>query len=832
MFLKKICWHKTLGVKKRVRKAAQVLLFALAPLCAFVPALAAHSSTFDLRGPQIKLSVTRGDKTLPISRISELQPGDKLWVNAQFPANQSERYLLIVAFLQGPTNPPPESWFNRAETWDKKTRAQGTTITVPPGAEQAILFLAPETGGDYATLRSTVRARPGIFVRATADLEQASLDRTRLDKYLDEVERTSDLDPTALKKRSTLLAQTLRIKLNEDCFNKPVEQQSSCLTQNTDDLVINDAHDQSLVATLTSGPSSDLITALGSSPAAHGGYYSPYVGAVVDAARLLNNLRTAAYQYIPALSLPKHDEMLLKLNTPPSFHDPKSVIVVGLPHIGGVALPSLRNINPKQTFCLQQSPLVLPVEGTPVVFSTSIAHDFVLHLEGPLGGKTSGSVDLPATADAVRGGFVVDTKAVQGTSLGAQMTGTLRGDWGFSAFEGPHFHLVTAHTAQWTIPALEGGAIVAGRDSTLHLESDCAACVEKVTLIDARDKDLNATWKTDSDQVEVNLPLKDERAGVLKLKVAQYGIKNPDVVAVDAYQETVSLESFTIYGGDQDGELTGKNLDLVSCVEWDGICFTPSGDAVSPRDNSLELVAQNPPASSSPQPAGDDSTATATLKDGREVKVPAKVSKPRPKVTLVSKNLQQASTPSPVRISNHDELPQDSRLSLYLKSQVPTTFPLSQKIEIATADRAFSTTLSVSNGNLILQDANSALAIFDPLKAFGPAAFGPLRFRAIDAEGEKSHWQPLGVLVRVPVLTEVRCPDSAEKSCTLYGSNLFLLNSVSADPKFTDAVTVPDGYISDSLSVPRPNGTLLYLKLRDDPTTINTASLPVLPERQ
>jgi hypothetical protein len=798
-------------------------------LCASVHSAFANSSVFDLVGPQIKMTVTRGGKSLPISRVSELQVGDKLWVHAEFPADQSARYLLIVAFLQGPTNPPPENWFTRVETWNKQTRANGTTLTVPQGAEQAILFLAPETGGDFDTLRSTVRARPGVFVRASVDLEQASLDRTRLDKYLDEVQKTSDVDPADLKKRSTLLAQTLRIKLNEDCFNKPIEQQSSCLTQNTDDLVINDAHDQSLVATLTSGPSSDLISALGASPAARGGYYSPYVGALVDAARLLNNLRTAAYQYIPALSLPAKEQILLKLNSPPSFSNPKSVLVVGMPHIGGPNLPSLQNVTPKQTLCLQQSPLVLPVEGTPLVFSTAIAHDFVFRVEG----KVSAPIDLPATADAVRGGFVIDTKALQATNLGPKLTGTLHGTWGFSSFDGPTFHLLNAHSAQWTIHPEDGGSIVVGRDETIHLQSDCVACVEKIALVNAQGKDLKATWKAvdDGGLLEVQLPLKEERSGELQLKVAQYGLKTPDVLTVAAYAETVNLNAFKIYAGDNEGVLTGTHLDQVSCVEWQGICFAPSSDAQPMQDDSLDLTAQNPSSASAAAPAATtDDSANVTLKDGRVVKVPAKVGKPRPKITLVSKNLQPLSAPSPVHITNTDELPQDAHLSLYLKSEVPATFPLSQKIEVATKDGAFTTTLSVSSGNLILQDASSALAVFDPLKAFGPAAFGPLRFRAIDADGAKSHWQPLGVLVRIPSLTEVRCPDSPEKPCRLYGSNLFLLNSVSSDSKFESAVAVPDGYISDSLAVPRPSGTLLYIKLRDDPVTVDTVSLPVLPD--
>jgi hypothetical protein len=801
------------------------LAFCLALLCAVVPTIFANSPAFDLIGPQIRMTVTRDGKTLPISRVSELQAGDKLWIHPEFPDDQSARYLLIVAFLQGPTNPPPETWFTRAETWNKLTREKGISVTVPEGAEQAVMFLAPETGGDFATLRSTVRGRPGVFVRATVDLRQASLERTRLDKYLQEVQTTSEYDPAALKKRSTLLAQTLRIKLNEDCFNKPIEQQSSCLTQNTDDLVIGDSHDQTLVATLTSGPSSDLIVALGASPAGAKVAFSPYVGAVIDAARLLASLHTATYQYIPALSMPKRDDVLLKLNAPPSFRNPKSVIVVGLPSVSGTTLPNLQNVQPKQVFCLQQTPLVLPVEGTPLVFSTSIAHDFVFRVEG----KGVAPIDLPATPDAVRGGFVVDTRALQTATLLPKLTGTLRGSWGFALFEGPEFQLHNVHASQWTIHPVGADSIMVGRESTLHLQSDCAACVEKVALVNASGKDLKTTWKVvDPDQLEIELPLKDEHSGQIQLKVGQYGLKNPDVVTVSTYAEAAHLEHFKIHAGDHQGLLTGTHLEQVSCLELDGVCFAPAKDLNPTADTSLELVAENPAATTSLAPNAAMS-ARVTLNDGRVLQVPASVEAPRPKLTLVSKNLE-ASSPSPVRISNPDELPQDGRLSVFLKTEVPATFSVSEKVEVATEDGSFSTVLSVAAGNLILQDANSALAVLDPLKAFGPAAFGPLRFRPIDADGAKGDWQPFAVLVRIPSLKEIRCADDPDKPCTLRGSNLFLLHSVSADPKFKDPVSVPAGYVSDSLSVPRPNGTLLYIKLRDDPATIDTLALPVVPE--
>src|SRR6202522_2149617 len=153
-------------------------------------------AAFDLAGPPVEMRVTRDGKTLPISRIANLQPGDRLWIHPALPDTQSVHYLLVVAFLRGSTNPPPETWFTRVETWTKLAREEGIVVTVPQDAQQALLFLAPETGGDFNTLRNAVRGRPGAFVRASQDLNQASLDRLRRETYLDDVKATSDTDPT------------------------------------------------------------------------------------------------------------------------------------------------------------------------------------------------------------------------------------------------------------------------------------------------------------------------------------------------------------------------------------------------------------------------------------------------------------------------------------------------------------------------------------------------------------------------------------------------------------------------------------------------------------
>src|SRR6185369_11589625 len=174
---------------------------------------------------------------------------------------------------------------------------------------------------------------------------QAGLDRSRLNTYLNLVRKTSNNTPDALHERSVLLARSLDIKLDSQCFDKPAEQQAPCLTQNTDQLVLEDGHSQSMVNALTSGAGSDLIGQISTTRVAGGGIYSAYVGAIVDVVRMLDNFHTAEYQYIPALGVPSGDELNLKLNNPPSFRKPKSVMVISLPPVEPVQTPPLRGLS-------------------------------------------------------------------------------------------------------------------------------------------------------------------------------------------------------------------------------------------------------------------------------------------------------------------------------------------------------------------------------------------------------------------------------------------------------------------------------------------------------
>jgi hypothetical protein len=323
--------------------------------------------------------------------------------------------------------------------------------------------------------------------------------------------------------------------------------------------------------------------------------------------------------------------------------------------------------------------------------------------------------------------------------------------------------------------------------------------------------------------------LKDAPAGKIALAVQRFGQERPDELTLQAYSEAAKLDDFTISAGDKQGVLEGTRLDEVNEFELNGVHFAPAKLTRAERKDVLYLAA---PATISTQSlqAEQNLVARVALKDGRVLDLQTTVQPARPRVSLVNKSIQLGPNPSAIRLANQELLPQDGRISFFVKSELPEKFPHQEKIEVANEDESFHATLSVTEGNLVMQDAQTALAILEPLKSFGASAFGTLRFRAISEEGRKGDWLPLATLVRLPVLREIRCPDSPDKQCRLSGSNLFLLESVASDPQFTHNVPVPAGFADASLSVPRPNGTLLYIKLRDEPGTANMAVLPVLPD--
>jgi len=464
------------------------------------------------------------------------------------------------------------------------------------------------------------------------------------------------------------------------------------------------------------------------------------------------------------------------------------------------------------------------VEGAPLVFSTSLAHDFSLAVHTDAGSV----IELPATADAMRGGFLIDAHLLSGHKVSSPVRGTLHGSWGFETFAGPAFDLQSAHASQWKVPAADQSALIIGREDLLHLLSNSAACVEEVSVRNAEGTVAKASWKlAKPNELEIQVPLKNAPPGKTAILVSEVGLSQPDEVLLNAYAEPGHMDRFTINAGDQQGTLIGTRLDEVASLDLNEIRFAPGRLSRAEQKDELELSSANPAFTGQSDQA---LTASVSLKDGRTLEVPATLAPARPKLTLVNKTIQPGANPSPVKLENPEDLPQDGQLVFSLHTEIPKAFPRTEKIEVAAADNSFNVLLSVADGDLVLQDADDVLATLDPLKSFGASAFGPLRFRAVEATGTKGDWQPLVTLVRTPSLKEIRCPAKTDEQCTLIGAKLFLIDSVAADPEFKHTVSIPIGFAESSVRVPRVDGTSVYVKLRDDPSVANIVTLPTLPQ--
>ena len=512
---------------------------------------------------------------------------------------------------------------------------------------------------------------------------------------------------------------------------------------------------------------------------------------------------------------------------PPSFRDPKSVVVVALPPVGPGKPPPLHPVNAEEKYCAQKPGLVLPAEGAPVVFSTQLAYNLTLHIEAA-GNKRISPIDVPVKADPAEGALVPVNPLPP--LAGGDLTAVLRGKWGFDDWEGPRFHLHVAQAGKWTLASGDQSALVVGREDMLHLEDDCSVCVERVEEQAETGGAVKLTWKSPKPELlDVAVPLKDAAPGPVTLEVYQWGLDQPDKLALKAYAEAAALDRLTLSAGDQVATLRGKRLDEVAKADLEGMELKPGKLR---RVEDFDQLAMNVEGSTASLDPAKTYVAKVQLEDGRQLKVPVTVEPPKPQVTLLNKGVQEApsAAPSPVRFGSLDDLPVDGRLVFFLKSRVPANFPRNENVEVAAVDGSFHTDLSLADGSLMLEDAKTAMGTVDPLARFGPSAFGPVAVRATSADGVPGDWLPLGTLVRVPGFKELRCPRVLSKPCTLTGTNLFLISSIGTTPDDNDSTDVPPDFTGMQLSVPHPANGLLYIWLRDDPATAQTLAMAVTPE--
>jgi hypothetical protein len=791
----------------------------------FMRPVAADPAPFDLVGPTLQVSVTRGGATLPITQVPSLATADQLVVRAELPADQSARYLMVAAFLRGPTNPPPTDWFYRCDTWTRACRESGLALTVPAGASQLLVLFAPQTGGDFKTLVGAIQGRPGAFVRAAQELNQATLDRARLEEYLRALRELGATDPSKVRETAPLLARSLAIKVDEKCLDRMPALQAPCLMQNQESLILSDGHDASMVANLTSGPASDLAIQAGNTALMNSGAYVPYIGSVLDIARLMDSFHTARYQYIPALTSPRQGSLVLMLNTPPSFHDPKSVLVAALPAIEPAQPPALRSVDPKGVSCAQRNPLPLSIDGAPLLFATEYARELTLAVHLRDGTQRA----LPAHPDARTGGVVVDTSALQGAEIDERRGAVLGGRWGFDRLDGPSFQLANAPAQAWSIAPGDESALVVGREDVLHLTGTGSACLEEIRLRDTSGEESKLPWTiAKADRIELKVPLANSHPGERTLLVRQYGARDPQQIRVNTFADVGRLDAFVLHAGDAEATLKGTRLDEVVALNFRDLDFAPGPMTTTAGTDELRLLARDAHAAAALK-AGDTGKVTIRLKDGRTLLLDAAAAPARPRRALIARNVLYAPDAggAAITLASATELPVSARFNFAVRALAPATFSRDEEIEVASVDGSFSTTLSVRRGGVTLENSKVAIATLDPGAAFGPSAFGPVQFRVL-AGGVASDWQPLGVLVRLPQLAEVACAAEAEGACELKGTHLYLIAAVATDRQFAAPVAVAEGFAGDAFPVPRPVDGQLYLRLRDDPTVVNVARVPII----
>lgn len=766
------------------------------PLCAADPA------PFDLPGPGLRISVTRGDRTLPIAEVPNLATGDRLAIEADLPRDQRAHYILFSAFLSGATNPPPKDWVKSAETWKSKDKDRRLTLTVPKGARQMALFMVPETGGASGTIVDAVRDRPGEFVRAVQDLNQASLDRSRLNAFVAAIRAQENSHPEFLRTLAPALSNSLAIKLNPDCLAKVIELQAACLLENQDNLVLADIHSSSMTDTLIGAPT-DLALQVSYTREAGLGYYSPYIGVIRDIARVFGAFGNPQFGYLPTLATRDGDRMSLLLNAAPSFAKPKSVLVAAMPAIDAVSPPRLR-VTGDVPLCGARPGLVLPVEGAPLIYSTAFARNMTVSISAADGKR----IDLPVRARADRGGYVL-TEALPAGTLSGKVSAKLHGDWGFDSFEGPSFTLQFPGSGDWRAED-SGQSLVVGRDNSVALTGPAAACVTGVTMRTGSGAPQPVSFTLrGGDGITVTLPLKSARAGDVTLEVQQIGDKAPRSVSLRAFSPASRIDAVTLAKGDRFATLTGQRLDEIAGVEIGDVRLSPDGLTREADTDRLIVTAAD-----GRLPAGN--SAKVRLSDGRTLSVPITAAPPRPFATLIARSLTPKGATAAVTLATRDEnvLPDHSRLTFSIRAVEGTRLDPTDAIEVAASGAGPSVTLE-GGRDVRLSAPDVAVATLDPAR-LGPAAAGALRYRIVRG-GIKGDWSPLATLVRLPGIDAITC---AADGCQMAGRDLFLIDRVAANADMAGAVSVPPGFTAARLTVPPPQNGLLYITLRDAPSVV------------
>jgi hypothetical protein len=121
----------------------------------------------------------------------------------------------------------------------------------------------------------------------------------------------------------------------------------------------------------------------------------------------------------------------------------------------------------------RKTPLVIALDGAPLAFSTHYAHDMTLSVAGKDGKvDRSGRAGGCAARRLCRGYPALATAALSDTTRGS-----LHGYWGFEKYDGPIVQLGNASAQKWELNSNDQGALIVGREDTVHLQAASNSCV-------------------------------------------------------------------------------------------------------------------------------------------------------------------------------------------------------------------------------------------------------------------------------------------------------------------------------------------------------------------
>jgi hypothetical protein len=406
----------------------------------------------------------------------------------------------------------------------------------------------------------------------------------------------------------------------------------------------------------------------------------------------------------------------------------------------------------------------------------------------------------------------------------------LRGKWGFEEYVGPEFQMEMPAQQSWRTGGTDDDTLIVGRDGVVHVRAESVSCLRDVEVEGPEGRRITAQWQLVAPgEVVVKFPLQQMQPGGLTLRMAQYGDEVSQAVPLQTYTAAAHLDDFVLYAGDAQGLLKGQRLDQVTGLSVGGMEFSPGPFSRGKGNDELLMLARNGTPQAAQLNAGDPLSVRVSLNDGRTLALRSNVLPARPGAALIDKSvrLPPAADGAQILMANNDELPLGGALTFSLRSSSTKGFGANQRVEIASRDGLFTTTLTLAKNQLRRAGAGVVVASLDPVKEFGPDAFGPLQFRVV-ADDVAGDWSPLITLIRLPELDALTCAAITDSTCSLSGANLYLLAAVGRGPQFENPVQVPEGFAGHALLVPHPGDDGLYVKLRDNPAAIHAVTLKTI----